>query len=193
MTASTIKGTALTAQLVTEPRTPGRSTANGAPVRIYNVTQELATTSTDETGDIVLLLALPSSAVVHDIRILTDDLDSGTSLAYDLGLYNGPDKIKDIPVSATLTNYAAFAVLDADCFASAVTIGQAADKGVTMLNHRFESAITLGEINSVGSRLWEVVGMDQDPNKLFVIGLTITTGGGTPVAGTMSVQVFASH
>ncbi len=194
MTAATTKGATLTAQLITDPHTADRVTSSGAPVRAYNVTEELATTRLDDIGDITLLLALPSSAVVHDIRVLADDLDSHSTpaLAYDLGLYNGPDKFV-VPVSGTNTTYAAYAVLDADVFASAITVGQSADKGTTVVNQRFESAVTLGEINSVAKKLWELVGMDKDPNKMFVIGITITAASATPAAGTMSLQVFASH
>ncbi len=194
MTAATTKGANLTAQLITDPHTPGRSTANGAPVRAYVVNEALATTRTDDAGDITLMLALPSSAVLHSLVIMATDMDSATSLAYDVGLYNGPDAIKGVPVSGTPTNFAAWAVLDADCFASAITVGQAAvDKAGNAVNERFEAIAAANDITTVGSKLWELVGMDQDPNKLFVIGITITTGGGTPVAGSMTLQALASH
>jgi hypothetical protein len=193
MTAATTKGVQLTAQLITDPRTLQKSTSSGAPLRIYAVNEALATTRLDDIGDITLMLALPSSSVVHQLFISATDMDSATSLAYDVGLYNGPDKIV-VPVSGTSTKYAPFAVLDADAFASAITVGQAAVNAASSANnYRFEAIAAANDITTVGSKLWELVGMDVDPNKMFVIGITITTAAGTPVAGSMSIQAMVSH
>ncbi len=185
MTASTVKSSALTAQLVTDPRTPQ---VNGKQLQVYTDTHEAATTSIDETGDVILFKGIHSSAILHQLIVMTDDLDSHATptLAYDIGVYNGPDKFV-VPVSGTDTAYAAFAVVDADAFASAITVGQAATT-TTMANQRFEAA----DIAGLNKPLWELLGMDRDPNKVFTVGMTITTTAATPVAGTISVQGLLS-
>lgn len=189
MTASIVKSLALTAQLVTDPRTRQADTTMGAPVRMYAATTEVAITSIDEIADVVLLVAIPSNAVVHDLRILTDDLDSNATptLAYDVGVYNGPEKFT-VPVSGTPTNYAEFGEIVVGAFATAITVGQAAVT-TAVTNNGFEAR----DIANVHKKVWELVGFDKDPNKTLVIGIKVTTVAATPAAGTLTIQVLASH
>lgn len=192
MTAATFKSAALTAQLVTDPRTTQPVTSVSGAVRMYHAQHTVATANIDEIGDVILLVAIPSSAVVHDIRVLATDLDthSTPTLAYDVGLYNGPDKFT-VPVSGTPTTYAADAVIDADAFASAITNGQSA-VNTAVVNQRFE-ATGPAALTDAHKKMWELVGMDKDPNKHFVIGLTMTAAAATAATGTILIQVLASH
>lgn len=182
MTASTVKTTKLTAALVTEPHTPQLNGSTGGAVRVLSDTIEAATTSLDETGDIILTaIMLPSNAIVHSLRLYNDDLDSGgTSGAVDIGLYNGADKFVD-----GSTAYAAYGVVDVDAFASAVTTLTAANTAGTEIGHESNSAA--GDLANIGKRLWDASGLAADPQKLFVVGITVTTAMTTPVAGTISL------
>lgn len=144
------------------------------------VTTEVTTAMIDNADDLILFMALPSNALVHQLWIYNDDLDSnGTpALACDVGLYYG--------LASGLN--AADAVIDADCFASAITTLQAAN--TAGVNIRFESGVTAGEIAQVDNALWEVGGLAADPKVPLVIGLDITTAAATAVAGTITMVAY---
>src|ERR1044072_717144 len=112
MTASTVKYTKVTALLDSSPKVLQDVRGLDGHLRIYADTTEVPTTSTDEIGDVTLMCPVPSDLVVHSLVVFNDDLDSGTALAADVGLYNGPKGFG---------TKAAYAVLDADAFASAIT------------------------------------------------------------------------
>lgn len=134
----------------------------------------VATTSIDEVGDVILLGPIPSSSVIVDIGILNDDLDSNGSpaLAVNVGLYysgiGGTQKING-NISGT--------VIDADCFASAVTTLQGANKSYSSV--RFEA----DDIVDIKKEAWEVAGLSSDPGGLFYVGLTVSTVAATAAAG----------
>ncbi len=183
MTATTVKSTKITNLLDTTPAVFEPPRKQGGRLRVVVDTVEAATTSLDETGDIILMLPLPSNAALLSLKIYNDDLDSGgTSGAVDVGLYNGPRSFVD----ATAGAKAAYAVLDADAFASAITTLTAVNTlGVEI---RFESAsASVGDIALAGSRLFEIAGLATDPHSLFVVGVTVTTQMTTPVAGTITL------
>lgn len=137
---------------------------------------ELATTNIDDIGDVVLLCPVPSDAVITDIEVLNDDLDSGTALAADVGLYySGIGHTDKAKVSGT--------VLDVDCFASAVTTLQSAHAVWTSV--RYEAA----NIDTVVQEAWEVGGLAADPKGLLYVGITVTTAAGTAVAGGVKMRV----
>lgn len=180
MTASTVKSSKVTALFVTEPATAQPARQQGGKLKVSTDTIEAATTSLDETADTILMLPMHSSQALHSLRLYNDDLDTGgTSGAIDVGLYNGPAAFTD----ATDGAFAANAVIDADCFASAITTLTAANTAGVEVRH--ESAVA--DIANVGKRLWECAGLDADPNRYFYIGLTVTTAMTTPAAGTISL------
>lgn len=124
----------------------------------------IATTSTDEVGDLMLFCALPSNAVILDVELLNDDLDSGTALAINAGLYYSG-------IGGTQTNLGntSGTVVDADCFASAVTT--LAGANVTYQSLRFEA----DDIVDIKKEAWEVGGLAADPGGLLYVGLAVTT------------------
>lgn len=175
MTASTVKSEAVT--LV-----EAGSVVDRKKGRLKTIVDQdaIATTSIDETGDVMLFCPIPSNAVILDLAVLCDDLDSnGTpALAADVGLYYsgiGGEQYKTGKTSGT--------VIDADCFASAVTTLQAAVVNWTSL--RFEAA----NITTADQEAWEVAGLTADPGGLFYVGITVTTAAATAAAGDIVVKV----
>jgi len=186
MTASTTKSTRVSGELDSAPRDIAPAGKEGGLLKVSVDTTEAATTQIDEAADITLMLPIHSSQRVHSLQLFNDDLDSHATptLAVDVGIYNGPQAFKD-----GSTSYAAYAVIDADAFASAITTLQAANtSGVEV---RYEAGGTNNEIAKVGNRLWEILGLASDPNKVFVIGLTVTTQAATAAAGT--ITLIARH
>lgn len=189
MTATTVKSSKVTALGVTVPPTLQDVKHQGGRVRVVADTIEAATTSLDETGDVILLCPINSSDTLHDLIIYNDDLDTGgTSGAVDIGLYNGPVAFTD--TDASRTKKAAFAVIDVDAFASAVTTLTAANTAGTRV--RYESNSNSGDLANMQKPVWEAAGLDSDPNKVFLIGVTVTTAMTTPAAGTLSLKAYVS-
>jgi hypothetical protein len=183
MTASTVKSTRVSNN-DSAPRTVNASGKDGGHLKVSVDSVEAATTSTDETGDVILMLPLDSHTRVHALRIYNDDLDSGgTSGAVDVGLYNGPEAF----TTSAGTSYAAYAVIDADAFASAITTLTAANTAGVDVTH--ESGVS--DIADAGEKLWEVAGLPEDPKRKFCVGITVTTAMTTPVAGTVTLK--ANH
>jgi hypothetical protein len=149
-------------------------------LRAAYVTNEITTAMIDNADDLILFMALPSNAIVHQLWIYNDDLDSnGTpALACDVGLYYG------LKSGANAQD----AVIDADCFASAITTLQA--ENTAGVNIRFESGVTAGEIAQIDNALWEVGGLSTDPKVPLVIGLDITTAAATAAAGTITLVAY---
>lgn len=143
-------------------------------------TIEVAITSEDEVGDIILITPINSNDVILDVLLLNDALDAVASLAVDVGLYYsgiGGTQANLGNVSGT--------VVDADCFASASAILQAAVTSWTSV--RFEAAGA--DIANVGQEAWEVAGLSADPGGKFYVGLTVTTPAATDAAGTLVCRV----
>ncbi len=185
MTASTVKSGKISNGLDALPRVVQDSRGLGGLLHLAVDTVEAATTSLDEAGDVILMLPLPSHALLSSLRIYNDDLDSGgTSGAVDIGIYNGPEAFND--TDSGKTAYAAYAVIDQDGLATAITTLTAANTaGVEV---RFEAGAAVhGDIADINKALWEVLGLASDPNRTFVVGITVTTQMTTPVAGTISL------
>ena len=139
---------------------------------------EVAITSEDEVGDIILACPIPSNAVLMDVLILNDALDAVADLAVDVGLYYsgiGGSQIADGNTSGT--------VIDADAFASAYAGLQAAQK--TWSSVRFEA----DDIVDVKKEAWDVGGLSADPGGIFYIGFTVTTPAATDAAGSLVTRV----
>ena len=138
----------------------------------------IATTNIYNADDLMLFGPIPSNAVILDVLILNDDLDSGSSLAVDVGLaYSGigGTQTKDGNTSGT--------VIDVDVFATAVTTLQAAV--VTWTSLRFEA----DNIVDVKKEAWDVGGLSADPGGLFYIIVDLTTAANTAVAGDIVIRV----
>jgi len=177
MTASTVKSEAVT-NIEANPIT---ALDRKAGVLKTIVDQDaILTTSIDEVGDIMLFCPIPSNAVILDVSVLNDDLDSHSTpaLAADVGLY-----YSGIGGTQALNGKTSGVVLDADCFASAVTTFQAAVTSWTSL--RYEAA----NITTAEQEAWEIGGLSADPGGLFYVGITVTTQAATAAAGDIVVKV----
>lgn len=145
------------------PRTLSNSLISQA--RLLESVATLESTAADDIGSIYKFVEIPSSARVSDV-LLTCDSTGTTGLA-DIGLYDTTDN--------------GGAVVDADLFASAQALTSALDK--TSVLH--ESGV-FGK-DEVEKRLWEVLGLSEDPKKNYDICATLTEA--TISAATLSVHV----
>jgi hypothetical protein len=176
MTISTVKSEAVT-NIESNPITAlDRKTGTLTSI----VDQDaIPTTSLDETGDKMLFCPIPSNAVILDVLLLNDDLDSaGPALAADIGLY-----YSGIGGTQYLNGNTSGVVVDADCFTSAGTTLQAAV--TTWTSVRYEAA----NITTADQEAWEIAGLAADPGGLFYVGITVTTPATTAAAGDIVVRV----
>lgn len=175
MTASTVKSDNITNIEASPAVSLDRKKGN---LKVHIDQMEVAITSEDEAGDVILMAAVPSNAVLLDVALLTDALDGVASLAVNVGLFYsgiGGSQTQDGNVSGT--------VIDADCFATASAALQAAKLVWTSV--RFEA----DDIADVKKEAWEVAGLSSDPGGLFYVGYTVTTAAATDAAGTLVTRV----
>jgi hypothetical protein len=140
----------------------------------------IATTSIDEANDEMLFGPVPSNAVILDVLVLNDDLDSHAcpTLAADVGLvYSGigGTQKKDGNTSGT--------AIDVNCFATAATTFQAAN--VTWTSLRAEA----DDIVDIKKEAWQVGGLSADPGGLFYVTVKVTTAAATAAAGDIVLRV----
>jgi len=132
-------------------------------VRIAQGTIALATGDLD-AADIVMLAPIPTNASITSIRLASDDLDSTTSLTWHVGLHT-----------------TAGVAVDADCYATSITLGQAA---TAFTEYAFEAR----DINKTGQRVWQDGGVTADPKGLYYLSMTVATAP-TAVAGDIAFIV----
>jgi hypothetical protein len=112
-----------------------------------------AITSGDNTGSTYRMFRVPSNAVMTDLRIYSPDI--GTTTISDIGLYR---TAKD-----------GGAVVDADFFASALSLKDGAINGTDVLH---ESAVF--SIANSGKELWDALGLTADPSVFYDVAFTLT-------------------
>ncbi len=112
-----------------------------------------AITSGDNTGSTYRMFRVPSNAVMTDLRIYSPDI--GTTTISDIGLYR---TAKD-----------GGAVVDADFFASALSLKDGALNGVDVLH---EAAVFT--IANSGKELWDALGLTSDPSVFYDVAFTLT-------------------
>lgn len=140
----------------------------------------LAATDVDNADDNILLCPIPSNAVILDVLVLNDDLDSnGTpTLATNIGLaYSG------ICGTQLKNGNSSGDVIDADCFASASTVLQSAN--TTWNSQRCEA----DAITDIDKEAWEVAGLSSDPGGIFYVLFDLTTAAATGAAGNLVCRV----
>ena len=95
-----------------------------------------------------------ANAKIMAIKLYNDDLDSNgsPSLATNVGLYNGTTKYT---IGGTTTE--ASAVIDEDCYATAITTLQAANTAGV------EVAFEARNVNAIANHVWEDGGLSSDP------------------------------
>lgn len=141
-------------------------------------TIEVVAEDLSDIGDVILFGPVPSNAVLTSIKIYNDDLDAGATLACDVGLYYsgiGGDQEFQGNTSGT--------VLDADAYATAITVLQGAVLVGTEVRYEVD------DIANVGNEAWQDGGLSEDPGGALYVGLTLTAAATTPAAGTITLHV----
>ena len=135
-------------------------------MRTAQGTIALATTDIDN-NDIIMLCPINVAASITSIKLASDDLDSGgsPSLTFNIGLYQ---------TGGT--------VVDEDCYATAITLGQAATAFT-------EYAFEVRDINVCGQRVWEDGGVSADPGGQYYLAVTVQAAAATAAAGDISFIV----
>lgn len=122
---------------------------DGGFERIEVATAEI--TDTNSIGSTYRMFRVPSNAVMTDLRIYSPDI--GTTTIADIGLYAADGG----------------AVVDADFFASAVSLKDGALNGTDVLH---ESAVF--SIANSGKELWDALALTSDPGVFYDVTLTLT-------------------
>ena len=115
-------------------------------------------------SDTVMLAPVPTNASISSIKLFNDDLDSGTTMTTDVGLYT-----------------TAIVAVDDDAYASAITDLRGAVTTGT------EVAFEARDINKMGQKVWQDAGQSSDPGGYYYVGLLFDAAGGT--AGDLSFVI----
>ena len=113
-------------------------------------------------NDTVMLAPIPSNASISSIKLTNDDLDSGSTITADVGLYT-----------------TALAVVDVDAYASAITALRAA-----VAAPGTEVAFEARDHNKTGQKVWQDAGLSADPGAVYFVGISFPAAGDT--AGDLS-------
>jgi|TARA_R110002051_G_scaffold101388_3_gene172223 hypothetical protein len=176
---ATAKGIEIT-KLDATPRGLMEAGSGTGKLRVFMDTIAAATTDIDD-DDVIMLAEVPSNSKIISIKLYNDDLDGGSGLVTDIGLYNGGTKFND--TDASVTAYAAEAVIDRDCYGTLSTDLRAAVTAGT--EFRFETL----NINTIANFVWEDGGLTSDPGVPLRIALTIETVAGSAAAGDITMVV----
>lgn len=182
MAGETVKTTALTNAQEGKAR---EARLNGTTYKVATDSKALLATET-EVGDVLLTnIRIPSNAIVREIKVYNDDLDSnGTpTLTADVGVAAAVAFTS--VTSGTKTRHAVDAVLDADLFVDGDTTLRAATTSFTSLAL---DAATSGP-DDIDKPVWERLGYDEDPSTDLVIAVTFAAGAATGAAGDLAIQV----
>lgn len=159
--------------------------SKGRPV-VATETQAIAATEL-ELADVTLYrnIRIPSNAIVTEIALYNDDLDSNVSpaLVLDIGLAAGEDFTS--VTSGTETKRNEDDVLDADAYVDGSTTGQDATTNWTA--QAFDSA-TFGP-DDCEKACWEVLGYDSDPKTVLTLSVTMQVAAATAAAGDLALRV----
>ena len=177
MAASTINSEAVT-NLVASPQVA----LDRKQGRIKTIVDQvaLATTNIDDAGDMVLFCPIPSNAVILDVQVMNDDLDSNGSptLEGDWGLvYSG------IGGNQKLNGNTIGTEVDYNVFADASTGLQAAVTSWTSVRNVTDN------ITDVDLQAWSAGGLSSDPGGLFFVCFRVGTAAATGAAGDVVVRV----
>lgn len=118
---------------------------------------KITTNSDDSIGSIYRMVRVPSTARVSQVIGMADIGSAGAGIA-NVGLYQ--------------TTENGGAVVDADFFASAWDFSNA-DVGFIDLTHE-AAANESFLVNEIEDRIWEILGLDEDPNIEYDVALTLT-------------------
>ena len=133
---------------------------DGGPERVAVATADI--TSGDSIASTYRMFRVPSNAVMTDLKIYSPDI--GTTTIADIGLYAADGG----------------AVVDADFFASALSLKDGALNGTDVLH---EAAVFT--IANSGKELWDALGLTSDPSVFYDVTLTLT--GAADATGTVKL------
>jgi len=122
---------------------------DGGPERVAVATADI--TSGDSIASTYRMFRVPSNAVMTDLKIYSPDI--GTTTIADIGLYAADGG----------------AVVDADFFASALSLKDGALNGTDVLH---EAAVFT--IANSGKELWSALALTSDPGVFYDVTLTLT-------------------
>ena len=176
---ATAKGIEIT-KLDATPRGLMEAGSGTGKLRVFMDTIAAGTGDIDD-NDIIMLAEVPSNSKIVSIKVYNDDLDGGSGLVTDIGLYNGGTKFNDTDASATA--YAAEQVIDRDCYGTLSTDLRAAVTAGT--EFRFETM----NINTIANFVWEDGGLTSDPGVPLRVALTIETVASSAAAGDITMVV----
>lgn len=135
-----------------------------AQARVYSAMATVEVAAADDDGSVYRFMRVHSSWRMRSITVFCDAITGGT--AYEVGLYQ------------TAANGGA--VVDADCYASAITLATAITAGSEVLHEA-------RDINKIGQQVWQDAGAAADTDRWYDLALTGTTVG--TAAGTISVAI----
>ena len=150
-------------------------------------THQFAAATELEAGDnLILDIPVPSNAIITDIAIYNDDLDTNVcpTLVLDIGVAAREDYTST--TSSADTKHSADDIIDADLLVDGSTAGQAATTNWTSLA---PDATTLGPDDAL-KPVWELLGYDNDPKTTFNIVVQSQAASATlGAAGDLAVKV----
>lgn len=118
----------------------------------------ITTNADDSIGSVYKMVRIPSNARVSQV-LASHDVGSATAGKADIGLYD------------TLEN--GDAVVDVDFFASAWDFNDAGDTSNLDLTHE-AAANESFLVNETEQRIWEILGLSEDPGKEYDVCFTLT-------------------
>lgn len=137
-----------------------------------------------QTGDVLLTdIRIPSNAVVREIKQYNDDLDSGSGIAMDIGVY-AVEGFTSV-TGGTATKHEVDTVVDADIFVDGDTTSRAATTKLTSL---VLDPTTMGP-EDIDKPVWEVLGFDKDPNTVLGVAVTCQIAAASALSGDFALQV----
>lgn len=134
----------------------------GGKVKCLRATVEQG--ASDSDGSVYRLARVHSSWLIKSVRKFHDAITGGTS--YDLGLYR--------------TAADGGAVVDADAYASAVSLASADAAGTQL-------AFEARDVANMEKKVWQDAGLSADPNLWYDLALTGNTVGAA--GGTISLDI----
>lgn len=155
-------------------------TLNDKKGYLNTVIDRIAVDTSAVIADDVLLMGLvPSNAVITSIKLRNAQLDSGAAISGNWGLYYsglGGTQVLDGTVSGV--------VVKADAFILTDTTLQTDNLQGTDIRFAATSDFALAE-----SEAWELGDLPEDPGGFFYIGFEQKVVAGTPVDGSIILQI----
>lgn len=175
MTASKISSSIVTNRLANPPVYNALGAAADCKLRTIAGSMEVATTSLDEIGDVILLAPVRGNERVVSLKLFSDALDSDNAITVDVGLY------KNVSADGT-----AATVVDVDAYASGITDLRAGSKtGVEVM-------CEARDISKIGQTV-AADGGESAHNAERYIAITVAAAATSADAGTLSWVVVVAE